>query len=94
MYYGDYIYTRSRPPTGFRTYWGCVKVRYKECKARAITVRAVDGKIILEKGPDQSQHTHAPNAPFREEAEAEKIRSKLKRTAADTNENVFPAGLI
>ena len=77
--YGGYIYTRSQPPTGFSTYWDCLKVWYKECKPRAITVRAADGKIILEKVPDQTQLTHAPN---QEEAEAEKIRLKLKRKAA------------
>ena len=71
------------------TYWDYVKVRYKECKARAITVHVPNGKIIIDKGPDQSPHAHAPN---REEAEAEKLRSRLKRKAGEND--IIPALLL
>ena len=53
-------------------------MRYKECKARARTVRGPNGHIVSIQGPEQSPHLHAPN---REEAEAEMIRYRLTRKA-------------
>ena len=90
MYFGGFIYTRTKPPIGNTTYWDCIKVRYKECKARARTVRGPNGHIVLTQGPEQSPHLHAPN---REEAEVEKIRYRLKRKA-DEDENTPLAGMI
>ena len=83
MYFEGYIYTRARLPIDRTTYWDCVRVRDKECRARGRTVRAPNGQIVLVQGPEQSLHMHAPN---REEVEAEKLQYRLKRIA-DEDEN-------
>ena len=52
MYYGGNIYTRSRPAAGLVRLGIVLKSGTLECKARAITIRAPEGEIILEKGND------------------------------------------
>lgn len=64
-----FLYSRSRQAGG-KTYWDCKKLRDRECKARAVT-RLIDGVVTVEKGPDQSRHSHPPS---REEVEAERIK--------------------
>ena len=91
MYYGGYIYTRSRPPTGFSTYWDCVKFGTKNIKLEPLLYAHAMGKLYYKESPNQIKHTFSLN---REEAEAEKIRSKLKRKAVDAYENVFSATLV
>ena len=69
--------------SGCRVYWDCLKLRNKECTARAITVTSSDGLLTVVQGPDISRHQHAPN---REEAEAERRRLLLKRAAQSTDD--------
>lgn len=88
LFLEGFVYVRSKAD-GHRTYWDCNKVRNKECKARAITV-FVGENVVVEKGPDVSQHAHPPN---REEAEAEKIKLNLKRKATIDPEEP-PAGML
>ena len=56
------------------TYWACTKKG--ECKATAVT-RFNNGAIEVIK---EKEHSHAPN---REEVEAEKVVTKLKRIAGE-----------
>lgn len=68
-----YIFYRKDVKKG-RTYWTCVKK--KECRATAITVFN-EGAVQVVK---ERQHSHAPN---REEVEAEKALSNMKRMATE-----------
>lgn len=60
-----------------RTYWACE--RGKECSGRAITSMS-GSEIIVHKGPEKSEHNHAPNCEL---ADALKIQNNLKRHARE-----------
>ena len=75
-----FVYYRTRERNG-RTYWECRRVRKKECTARAVTtVNAADGSIEVQRGPTESEHSHAPNV---DENEAQILTSRIKRRAED-----------
>lgn len=77
------------------TYWDCLRVRDKECRARAVTSTNHLGELIVIKGPAQSAHRHAPNP---DEVEAEtgilelrmgrKIKAVPKKKWLDTQKNL------
>ena len=77
----------SIPVIDCRRYWNC---RQKGvCFARAIT-SGYDDDLLVIKGPEQSEHNHAPN---REEVESEKLRGRLKR-AAENHPDQPPAQIL
>lgn len=62
LFLDGYLCVRTKVEIQNRTYWDCQKVRYKECKARAITVTAMNGEIRVLRGPDESVHSLCNNA--------------------------------
>jgi len=79
LHLDGYVYVRSRTAAG-NMYWDCNRVRRRECRARAIsTLPAGNGAVTLYKGPNQSEHQHAPNV---EAAAAEELTQSVKDTAA------------
>ena len=89
------MYYKSRPAEPIQNladktiYWDCVRVRPKECRARAITQGL--NPITVIQGPSESEHeSHAPNL---EKVEAEVITVALKRKAIG-NPEVLPARLL
>lgn len=84
-----YLYTRALVRNG-STYWNCLKLRDKQCSARAVTTTGPDNQIVVTKGPVQSAHRHPPNP---EAAEAEAIKHRIKQTAAN-NRRLKPSVII
>ncbi|XP_051171104.1 uncharacterized protein LOC127287979 [Leptopilina boulardi] len=83
-----YIYYKNKINKN-RYHWECRKLRLKECTARAIRTYE-GGKIVVIKGPEKSPHSHPPN---REEAEAETLKTAIKRHA-EVHPEVPPAQII
>lgn len=75
LHLNGFIYYKVNSKSG-RTYWICKRGKAKECPARAISLAAAGGEITVVKGDEQSPHSHPPN---REEANAVKVVSNLKR---------------
>ncbi|KAE8740703.1 hypothetical protein FOCC_FOCC013772 [Frankliniella occidentalis] len=73
LLHSGFVYYRRDSRKG-NTYWACVKK--KECKATAVTTYSNGAVEVLKVG----KHDHAPN---REEVEAERVVSNLKRIASD-----------
>lgn len=86
---GGFLYCRSFVRDG-STYWDCMKLRSKECSARAVTELNPAGDVIVKKGPRQSPHEHGPS---RDAAEAERIKADIKRIA-DEDQDEMPAAII
>jgi hypothetical protein len=90
LFLGGYAYQRDRI-SNRRAYWVCKRMYRRECTARAITSDPADGvPVVVFKGPDQSEHQHPPNV---EENIAAKVRTAMKRKAADHPEQP-PAQLL
>lgn len=68
MYVDGFIYKRSKPGPRGAVYWECLRLRKKECNARATTVASASGTIVLTRGPEQETHKHPPD---QEEVQAE-----------------------
>lgn len=75
-----YVYYHSRDREHLRrSYWDCIRLRAKECTARAITsMVASEQTPEIFKGPSQSEHSHPPN---HEECEAEIVKFRMKQRA-------------
>ena len=54
-----FVYSKSRERSG-KIHWDCNRLRARECKGRAVTVKSGDEIIIL-RVPKQSPHGHPPN---------------------------------
>lgn len=89
LHIGGYLYSRSFQRNG-STYWDCLKVRDKLCRARAVTSINGLNELMVERGPAQSEHSHAPTP---DAVEAEKIKFRIKRVAAD-NRKRPPSAVI
>lgn len=84
-----YLYTRSFVRKN-STYWDCLKLRDKECSARAVTILNPAGDIVIQKGPRQSPHQHGPS---RDAVDAEVIKVNVKR-AAEIDRDRMPSAII
>ncbi|KAE8738390.1 hypothetical protein FOCC_FOCC016136 [Frankliniella occidentalis] len=73
LIYNGFLYHR-RDSRKANTYWSCT--RKKECKATVVTTYNNGAVDVLKEG----KHQHAPN---REEVEAERVVTNLKRIVSD-----------
>lgn len=89
LHVGGYMYIKSFERKG-STYWDCIRVRDKTCRARAVTSLDHQDNILVDKGPAQSAHQHPPNP---EEVEAERIKARIK-SVAETNPRAKPTSII
>ena len=67
-----------------------MKLRDKECSARAVTIFNVQGGVTVVKGPRQSKHEHAPN---RAKCEAERLKATIQ-TRAENHPEIAPSVVI
>lgn len=74
-----FVYVRSRVRDS-KTYWDCRRLRSRECRARAVSMLAADGAVIVIRGPLESTHSHPANE---DECKSEEIVATLKRHAEE-----------
>ena len=91
LHIGGHLYVRSFERNE-KTYWDCIRLRDKECTARAVTVTDHLNGIVVERGPIESPHRHAPNP---DQVAAEKIKIGIKVRASDhRNRNLQPSAIV